>query len=510
MKTKRSLYNLFFNLVSQIVTFAVGIILPRLFLVSQGSEVNGLVSSVGQVFAYVGLLEAGLGATVIQVLYKPIVDGDYGRINRILSASGKSYKKIGSIYIACIFSVAIGYPLIVKTDIPTWQIVGVVFFSGIGNAINFLLQQNYVVLLAAEGKGYVTTNLNLAVHILTSIIKAVLLLRGYNVVYVQGAQFVVSLLRIIIMRMYITHNYKWLNTHEDPDWTALSKQKYVLIQQVSYFIYSNTDISVLTLFGNLTTVSVYVIYNMIFGVIEGIVGAFTSSVIFALGQLYNEDFEKFKKVFVQYDAFYMTLVFALFTIAYLCILPFLSVYTRGVNDANYMDQILALLFVILKMVATLRSQSQNTINFAGAFEETKNSAIIEAVLNVIISLVGVYYIGIYGVVIGSIISTGYRGIYVTYYANKNILKLGHSAMVKKYIRWVTYICVFILLCAALQKYIPSTVGGYVQWGKIAVGCTVLSTVCYGAAWYFADVELARQLIKILKARSTKNRNEENP
>ena len=56
MKLKRSFYNLFFNILSQIVTFSLGIILPRLFLTNLGSEVNGLVSSVGQVFACVGLL----------------------------------------------------------------------------------------------------------------------------------------------------------------------------------------------------------------------------------------------------------------------------------------------------------------------------------------------------------------------------------------------------------------------------------------------------------------------
>ena len=35
---------------------------------------------------------------------------------------------------------------------------------------------------------------------------------------------------------------------------------------------------------------------------------------------------------------------------------------------------LTLLFVILKMVQTLRSQSQNVINLAGHFKETQNRA----------------------------------------------------------------------------------------------------------------------------------------
>lgn len=99
MKAKRSVYNLLFNILSLVITFALGIIIPKLFILNLGSEANGLISSVGQIFSYVGLLEAGIGATVIQALYKPISENNKAKINQILTASGRYYKKIGYIYI---------------------------------------------------------------------------------------------------------------------------------------------------------------------------------------------------------------------------------------------------------------------------------------------------------------------------------------------------------------------------------------------------------------------------
>ena len=87
MKFKRSIYNVFFSIFSLVITFSIGIIIPKLFIVNLGSEANGLVASVGQVFAYVGLLEAGIGTTVTQALYKPISEKDVSGINSILSAS---------------------------------------------------------------------------------------------------------------------------------------------------------------------------------------------------------------------------------------------------------------------------------------------------------------------------------------------------------------------------------------------------------------------------------------
>ena len=500
MKAKRSVYNLLFNILSLVITFALGIVLPKLFIINLGSEANGLVSSIGQIFSYVGLLEAGIGTTVIQALYKPIAEKNKTQINQILTASGQYYKKIGYIYIICVIVIAIFYPLLVSVNLPMWQVVGVICFSGLGNAINFLLQQNYVALLAAEGRGYVTTNLNLIVNVVVSLTKAFLLINGYNIVYVMGAQFFITLFRIVLMRFYIEKQYKWLNTKSTPDFLALGKQKYVLVQQLSYFVYTNTDIVILTFCGNLTIVSIYTLYNMIIGVVEGIVSAFTSSLVFALGQLYNEDFKKFKKIFLIFDSFYMTLVFTLFAVVYLCISPFLSIYTRGITDANYIDSTLALLFVVLKMVTTLRSQSQNTINFAGHFKETQKSSIIEAVMNIVISIIGGYYLGIYGVVLGSIVSSFYKGIVITNYANNNIIMLNPREKAIRYIRWGVYIVVFGFICMLSKKVIPSVIANYYEWIKLAMLCTLIVCIIYAILWIVIDIEMAKDTVNIIRNR----------
>ena len=69
---KKSSYNLIFGFLGQFVTIAFGILLPRLVLVEYGSEVNGLLNSVTQIFAYFALLEAGIGGVTLQSLYKTV------------------------------------------------------------------------------------------------------------------------------------------------------------------------------------------------------------------------------------------------------------------------------------------------------------------------------------------------------------------------------------------------------------------------------------------------------
>lgn len=497
MKLKRSFYNLFFNILSQIVTFSLGIIIPRLFLTNLGSEANGLVSSIGQIFACVGLLEAGIGATTMQALYKPISQNDKIEINRILAASHKDYIRIGLIYMTCVAGVAILYPAIVQSEISQWQVVAVVLFTGMGNAINFLLQQNYVLLLSAEGKSYVITNLNLIVNILVNITKAILLMKGYDIVVVTASQLIITLLRIGLLRIYLKKEYGWLDFSVTPNYEALSKRKYVLIQQLSYFVYSNTDIVILTAFCDLKVVSVYTIYNLVMGMVEGIIGAFSSSVVFALGLLYNEDKVRFKKIFEIFDAGYMTLVFACFTVTYIAILPFLQLYTKGVSDINYLDGKLALLFVLLKMIATLRSQSQNTINFAGHFKETQKSAVGEMIINLVVTIVGVITIGIYGALLGSIVATMYRGIFVTNYVNRNILKNSKKECFGKYLHWGINLGLFIFI-SFIGKQVIGFVESYVQLIRVMIPCTILIMLTYFGVFLLEKPVVIKEICVFVK------------
>lgn len=497
MNVKRVKYNIIINIASTALSFCLGIIIPRLFLVSLGSEANGLVSSIGQIYAYVGLMEAGIGATVIQALYSPISRGDKEEINGILAASSRYYKKIGAWYIICIIAIALVYPKVIDTTIPTAQVVVVVLLSGLGNAINFLLQQNYIVLLMAEGKGYIVTIFNMAVNIASSLLKIVLLISGANVAQVIAGQFIISCFRILILRIYMRSQYKWLNLRVPPIQKALSKQRYVMVLQLSYFVYSNTDILILTFLCDLKTVSVYTIYVMIVGMLEAILSTVTNSVTFYFGQLYARDKVNFKRYFTIFDAVYMTALFALFTVMYLFITPFLSLYTAGVADANYVDQPLAMLFCLMKMVGALRSQASNSVNFAGLFKETQKSSVVEATMNLVISLIAVKAIGIHGVVVGSIVSTLYKDIVVVSIANKAVMGYSAKEGRNKWIRWGIDLACFFVLAFLLNGKVPMF-GDYFSMAMAAVFATAVMMILYFSVLFIRERNLARECWALLR------------
>ena len=57
---KKTLTNLTVGVVTQLIVIALGLIVPRIVLVNYGSDTNGLINTIGQIFTYMALLEAGI------------------------------------------------------------------------------------------------------------------------------------------------------------------------------------------------------------------------------------------------------------------------------------------------------------------------------------------------------------------------------------------------------------------------------------------------------------------
>lgn len=96
---KKSLANLMTGVSYQIINTLLGLVLPYLFITSFGSETNGLLSSITQLFVYVNLLEAGVGAASVQAMYRPLANGDRDGVNGILAATTRFYLRTGILYV---------------------------------------------------------------------------------------------------------------------------------------------------------------------------------------------------------------------------------------------------------------------------------------------------------------------------------------------------------------------------------------------------------------------------
>ncbi len=435
---RNSARNLWWGIVGNLVTSLVAIMIPRLFIVNYGSEINGLLSSIRQLYVYLALLEAGVGDAAVIALYGPVGKKNHKETNEILAATHFYYRKIGLIYAGAIVLLGLVYPLLLDTAIPYHVCCLVIILQGSGSVISYFFQGKYNMLLRVDNRNYVNTNLTTVTTVATDLLRIVLLLNGQSIIAVQATYLVFNLLKMFYISWYIRRNYSWIDLTVKPNFKALSQKSAVIVHQISSLVFSHTDVLVLTFVCGLKTVSIYSMYATIYGMVSNIVAIVGNSFQSVLGQKFHQDQKQYLKIQDTFETYYLALVFALFAIASVFILPFMRIYTKGA-DINYIDWKLPVLFTAFQLLSYGRNSSNYIISFAGKFKETQWRAWLETIINLVVSFVCVFRFGIYGVLIGTIAAND-----IIIYANKIVL--GRSPW-PTYRRWLVNALIFAVVVA---------------------------------------------------------------
>lgn len=461
----KSVKNLLYSVSGQLITIAIGLIIPRLVLISFGSEINGLINSVNQYIVYLCLFEAGIGTVTLQALYKPIVLNDKESINGILAATNGYYKKTGLYYLIALLLLSFVYPLIVKSEVDYLTIFLVVFLSGISNVVLYYFQGKYKLLLQADGKNYIVANLTTITNVLIGVFKVILINFGFSIVAVLVSSFIINTLQAIYIMSYIKRNYAWIDLNVQPNDTSISQKNFTLVHQIAGLIFQNTDVLILTMVCGLKVVSVYSMYKLVITYLESILNHVVISFNFILGQTFQVDIEKYKERIDVFESFYSAICFAIYSVTLYLIIPFIKLYTNGVNDINYVDNLIAILFVTIAILTVMRTPMLYVIQHAGHFKETLPQTIVETLLNLIVSIIASFKFGIYGVLIGTIIALLYRTIDAIHYSNRKLL---NRSSLKTYMIHFFNLIAFVGTQILFKLLFNYEVNSYINF--ISTGC----------------------------------------
>ena len=421
-KGSRIKNNMLSGIIYQIVLISLSFLLPRLYLENFGSEVNGVLSTIKQIFTYMCLLEAGVGLAATQALYKPVAKKDYESASSVLSATNAYYIKTGIIYSAAVLAFALIYAYAIPTGIESQVVFWLVILTAGPSLFSYFIQAKYRILMEVDGRKYVITNSETILQLFTNAGKIVVLLLTDSLVLIHLVYCVLALVQLGYLYVYAKRRYKWLDLKAKPDYESISQKNSVLIHQLSGMVFNNTDIILLSVLTDFKTVSVYTIYNIFFSQMQTFITSIISGFSFALGQMFHINREKFNKVYNAYETIYIMATFIIYTLMAVFLLPLIQIYTKGIDDTNYTNVYLLVLFVIMNLLANGKLPSNQVVEFSGKFEQTRSHAIIEMIINITVSVFAIIKWGICGAIIGTIAALLYRGIMVIYYSNKKILE----------------------------------------------------------------------------------------
>lgn len=469
-RTRRFIMNSGAAMAYQIIAMIAGFITPKAMLNTYGSEINGLISSILQFITYFNLVEAGLSAATVYSLYKPLANKDYKGINRVLIAARNFYYKSGWIFLALTISLAFLYPVFVKTDELSNELVGLlVIFLGATGVLDFFVMAKYRTLLTADQKNYVISIASTVSLVITTIIVIVCSHFNVNVVIMRGIAISPILIKALILAIYVRKKYEYINFEGTPDNSAMSKRWDALFLECLGAVHKGAPVVLATIFTSLKLVSVYSIFNMVVGAISSIFSIFTTGLPAAFGEIIAKgESEVLQKSIQKFEFMYYNMITCVYTVAVIMIMPFITLYTAGVEDVDYNIPILGFLFVLDGLLYNAKSPQGMLIISAGKYKETKYRTLIQAIIIVVFGLVLAPILGLEGIVIASICANLYRTIEIVFYVNRNITHLPKLPTYKKQL-----IMIFVFTIGTIVKYsVNLNIDTVFSWVVVATGVTI--------------------------------------
>ncbi|HFD2030271.1 TPA: lipopolysaccharide biosynthesis protein [Clostridium perfringens] len=488
MRSKKTIINVFISLTLQIIAIICGLIVPRLIINTYGSGVNGLISSINQFLSYIVLLEAGVGGVVRAALYKPLSSNDISSVSKIIKATEKFFKKIAYIFLIYLFIIAVVFPYLVNKDFNSFFTFILILIIGISTFFQYYFGITYQILLQADQRQYVTSIIQIVTMIINTILVVILIKFGFNIQFVKLASSVIFIIRPILLSWYVNKKYNIIKNCK-ADNNAIKQRWDGFGHHIAFFILENTDIVIITLFMNLKEVSVYSVYFMIISNVRILTVTFSSSIEAAFGNMIaKNEKENLEKNFKIFELLSFTITTILFSSTALLILSFISLYTKGITDINYYRPIFAYIMIFAYAIYCIRVPYNSVVLAAGHYKQTRNGAFVEAMINIVLSIILVKYLGIIGVAIGTFCAMLFRTIQYAIYLSKNIIKRSIFEFVKKVI---VYIIDAIIIIFVVNFCLSIGTNSYIEWFEYAIEVTLISciiTFVVNLLFYFDDLK----------------------
>lgn len=490
--------NIVTGFLTQLMIMGLGLLIPRIMIVNYGSDTNGLTNTLTQIFGYAALLEAGIGQAARNALYGPAARKDREEICKIMSAARGYYWRITGWYALVVGILAVVLPFVLKTELGRFTVCAVILFEGMSGVIRFLYIENWIQLLTAEGKQYVQANINLVNRILTVAVKLLLACMHVNIVLIQLAFFMISLIQLAVYSAYMKKYYPWLR-YDLPGQTAhiLKDRNAYVLTEAAWTVFSSTDMILISVLFSTALSSVYSTYNMIYSNLSLLLNAVYISVLYMLGQAYHRSMDEYRKMHDLFELAFITAVSVLMSCCSVLAVPFVRLYTQGVSDVEYIYPYLPFLFGMVQLFSWDRYVTGNLSGIAGYADRVCRISVAEALTNMLLSVALSLRFGICGILLATVLALLIKLCYLTWLCNKKIMKRSVSKTSRKIIG--NFALYTVISLAAVRM--PAQITGFSDFFVCGTGVFVIVSVIFAVLNLLLDPDSAKHIVRCITGRA---------
>lgn len=444
MRTKNTIMNVATAWLGQMLLIAVNLISRRYFLQILGAEYLGLNSLFANVLSLLSMAEMGVGSAINYSLYKPIANNDTIQICALMQLYKKVYAAIG-IFILGVGSLLTPWApsLVGKTDIPMLGYVYILFVINTG--VSYFYSYKASFLMACQKKYLFNIN-----HYLWQLIMYIfqiylLFLTGNYFVYLI-CQVLITLFENVTIAKITNKQFPFLKNKKKYKVSAeiITEIKRntlaTILSKIGSTLVTSTDNILVSKFIGIATVGIYGNYSVIRTALSNIIYQAMHATTASIGNLSVVGDSKRK-----FEIFNVLMLIAVWMYGWgaigigFLLSPFISL----LYGAQYvLDDKVVFLLAVLFYIEGCRQAFLVYIDAMGLYWHLKYKGIIEALINLVVSIILVIHLGLIGIFLGTLVSnicwSVWREMYVVFNYG---LKIPWKICIKKYVFYTMIISI---------------------------------------------------------------------
>lgn len=457
-RTAKSVRNAQVALIFYCINLILQFFSRKIFLDYLGSEILGLNTTAQNLLGFLNLAELGIGTSVAYNLYKPLYNNDKETVNDIVAVQGWLYRRIATVVIVVAIVLMCFFPLIFgKADIPLWYSYGsfmvLLFSSLLGYFVNYKQ-----IVLSADQKQYKVTYSTQGAKAVKLVVQMLVISHSSNgYVWWMVLEILFALATSAALTRTIRSEYPWLNPNVGEGRVLrkrypqiITKTKQLFFHRIGVFVLSQTSPLIIYAYASLTLVAVYGNYMLIVTGVMMLVNSLLNGIGAGVGNLVAEGNKaKIKSFYWELTSLRMWMAAIICFCMYILGHPFMQLWV----GSEYIMPEGAFIVLILITFVQLTRTNDTFLAAYGLFQDIL-APIIEASLNLGLSIVLGYFFGLTGILVGVFMS-----------------------LLIVVCCWKPY---FLYTCGFKEWY-----GEYfIRIGKYLI---LLGTVFFGCRWIFAHI-----------------------
>lgn len=455
MRSKNSLRNIIFSLTLNIIAMLVGFIAQKIFLQTLGTEYLGIQGLFSNIVSILGIVELGIGPAIIYKLYKPLANGNKEKIKSLM----QFYKKCYSIIAIIILGLGLMLLPFIKFFVGSVNIdinlnyIYILFL--IETVCSYLLTYKRSILYADQ-KNYIIDAVHILYILFMNALQIIILIETKNYILYLFIKIIFRILENVVITIITNKKYPYIKDKEVKPLSKHTKKSIyinlngLICQKISSVASQGINNIIISKFLGVALVGMYSNYNIILVALNNLISQAFSSITASVGNLLTEmNSDKSYSIYKNL-LFLNSWIFTFSCIGILCIMePFITLWI----GKQYILPFSVLVVLVINFYIQGMKRTSTTFKEAGGiYYKGRFIAILEAILNVVFSVIFVQICGLSGVFMGTIISSSVWFFYgYPKYIYIPIFKRNYSQYIKDYIPYVL-MSIFITIFTYLITY----------------------------------------------------------